>query len=382
MISSNNIGSDTIARFRYQAEVTLPFCVSALQPQSDIKAIVPEYLEDIALDTRTGWRFIQVKSRNPELGLWKATDLLSHNGALRSLYRTYRSTKDDQHSLEIVLEGAVKSKDPIEKLRLGEDFSDLVPLVVDRLGATPEDSINFLKRVTLNESAPSRQLIHACNARLLHESAPSLNLHQLNELHDALLKSIEEAMRGERLGAHWAKIVLHPEQRSSLEKELLEAKTLTAHNLTDTAKLIRSTKLPLLQRFVEPGSSPVSALTQKMTIGGATDQLIEQARNLKANAEHHRLVRASSNLQFDRTQNQDLHERIRTYVVSANAFSASSQRPAIDMWTYLLEVFTKNASNIDRHSLLAHDPMLLMGETCILSNQCEFTWGERNDVSN
>ena len=90
-------GSDTFARFRYQAEATLPYCLSLVSSHSDIQAVIPEHLEDIAIKTDSGWRFLQVKTRNPERGLWGASDLLSKKGgALRSLYRTYLLTKHEK----------------------------------------------------------------------------------------------------------------------------------------------------------------------------------------------------------------------------------------------------------------------------------------------
>ena len=71
----------------------------------------------------------------------------------------------------------------------------------------------------------------------------------------------------------------------------------------------------------------------------------------------------------------DLEERIRTYAVTAAAISRSSADPANGMWGYLLDIFSTHAADIDRHNLVSSDPMLLMGESCILSNECYFDWG-------
>ena len=71
----------------------------------------------------------------------------------------------------------------------------------------------------------------------------------------------------------------------------------------------------------------------------------------------------------------DLHERIRTYADTAAAMHASSPQPAIEMWSYLLDRFGTHAAEIDRHKLVGADPMLLMGESCILSDECVFDWG-------
>ncbi len=372
-------GSDTLARYRYQAEVTLPYCVSALLRENDIVAVVPEHLEDIALETNTGWRFLQVKSRNPERGLWTLADLLANKGALRSLYRTYLLTDGEERSLEIVLEGAVKQRDGIGLLRVGEDRSELVPKVMEKLGMDRTIAEDFLRRVTLNESAPYRTDIHAANARLLHVHAPSLTQPELEALHEKLLERIEMAMRSERTGADWPRNVVHPERRSTTLRERRRAKTLDAETLADIAELLSTTGRPLLRRFVEPGSRPVSPLTQKLVVGGATEDLVDRARNLKANAEHQRLERMSRILADEEALVVDLHERIGTYADTAAALYESSSRPAIEMWSYLLKTFGRDATSIDRNNLVRGDPMLLMGESCILSDECVFDWGQGSD---
>ena len=70
----------------------------------------------------------------------------------------------------------------------------------------------------------------------------------------------------------------------------------------------------------------------------------------------------------------DLHERIRIYADTAAAVHASSPEPAIGMWRYLLDSFGTHAPEIDRNNLVRADPMLLMGESCILSDECVFDW--------
>ena len=374
MTPDRDAGSDTLARFRYQAEVTLPYCVSALLSENDIVAVVAEHREDIALETKTGWRFLQVKSRDPERGLWRAADLFAKGGALRSLYRTYLATVGKDHSLEIVLEGAVKPDDAIMTLR-DRDCSRLVPMVMDKLKATRASAEDFLRRVTLDQNAPHRTAIHATNARLLHQHAPSLTYPEVEALHGALLQEIEKAMRCERIGARWPRSVVHPEKRSRLIEERLRAKTLDAKRLSEIAEALTSAGRPLLQRFVQTGGGPVSALTQKLVLGGATPSLIDLARTLQANARRHRLVRAARNLAVNDALLTDLEERIRTYAVTAAAISRSSADPANGMWGYLLDIFSTHAVDIDRHNLVSSDPMLLMGESCILSNKCVFDWG-------
>ena len=381
-MSDRDWGSDTFARFRYQAEVTLPYCLSALSSQNGILAVIPEHLEDIALETTTGWRFLQIKSRNPERGLWTAPELFSKKGgALRSLYRTYLLTIGEDHSLELVLEGAVKTNDVIGKLRPHQDHSQLVPMVMDKLGASQASAEDFLRRVTLNGSAPHRSVIHATNGRLLHELAPSLTLTELESLHGSFLAEIEKAMRCEPLNPLWLRSVAHPENRSTTTEERLRAKTLDTNRLSRIGEPLSRVGRPLLKRFVETGSGPVSPLMQKLVLGGATLDLIQQARNLQANANYQRFVRASQNLAVNDDLLTDLHARLLTYAHTAAAIHESSPRPAIKMWDHLLDKFDRHAGNIDRNNLVGADPMLLMGESCILSDQCDFSWGGTSSVA-
>ena len=381
MIPDRDWGSDTLARFRYQSEVTLPYCVSALLFENDIVAVIPEHLEDIALETRTGWRFLQVKSRDPERGLWTGADLFARKGgALRSLYRTYLLTKGEDYSLELVLEGAVKTSNVIGALRPDQDRSPLVPMVMEKLNATRASAEEFLQRVTLNEGTPHRTVIHETNARLLHQHAPSLNLPELEALHGSLLEEIENGMRRERLSALWPRNVVHPEKRSGVTEERLRAKRLDAERLPGIAEALRSAGPPLLKRFVETGGRPVSVLAQKLILGGATPALIKRARTLQANARHHRLMRAAQNLTVNDALRIDLEERICTYADTAAAMHVSSSHPANEMWGYLLDMFGRHAAGIDLHNLVHADPLLLMGESCVLSDECVFGWGETYDV--
>jgi hypothetical protein len=144
-------GSDTFARYRYQAEVILPYCLNAALGD-EIIAVIPEHLEDVAIEMHGRWRFIQIKSRDPEVGLWALRQLLvKPGGALRSLYRTHLLTRDHLCSLEIVLEGAPRPRDPIQSLKPDADRNDpaLVAQVQRGLRISASQAREFLARVVL-----------------------------------------------------------------------------------------------------------------------------------------------------------------------------------------------------------------------------------------
>jgi hypothetical protein len=60
-------GADTFSRYVYQVEIAFRFCLDCALG-GDVVSVVPEHLEDIALECRSSWRFLQIKTRNAELG--------------------------------------------------------------------------------------------------------------------------------------------------------------------------------------------------------------------------------------------------------------------------------------------------------------------------
>ena len=91
------------------------------------------------------------------------------------------------------------------------------------------------------------------------------------------------------------------------------------------------------------------------------------------------MVRASQNLVEDQPTLVDLRERLLTYAQTATAVHQSSDRPAVRMWKDLLDRFDRHAPDIDRNNLVRADPMLLLGEVCILADDCAFDWGREID---
>ena len=381
-MANKDWGPDTLARFRYQAEVTLPYCLAVLASEHGILAVLPEHLEDIALKTTSGYRFLQVKTRDPERGLWTASALLvRRSGALRSLYRTYLLTKGEDHSLEIVLEGAIKNNDPLRTLDPGRDRTPLVDLVARELTPDCATAADFVGRLALNESTPPRSSIQDTNTSLLHKLAPNLSRPELEDIHASLLNEIENAMRSTRLGPLWPRSLVHPSRRTSLTEERIRAKTLDANRLSGLTEALSASGRPLLRRFVQSGSRPLTRLVQKLMAGGAPRALIDRARNLEANARHHRAVRMSQRVTDDTATFTDLRERLLVHAQTATALHAGSPAPAATMWNHLLEHFSAHADAIDRNNVFRSDPMLLMGETCILADECAFDWGATSDAS-
>lgn len=371
-----DVGPDVLARFRYQAEITFPFCLSCALG-SEIVAVIPEHLEDIAIELASRWRFIQAKSRDPERPQWKLSDLLQKGGALRSLYRTHQQTQDVNASLEILLEGAPKSDDPIQYLRPGMNHGEpgLVRGIAKHLRITEKEAGQFIQRVTLLSAPAPRPNIRDANIRLLNEQNKELPYAVVSQIYDRAVAEIEGAMRAEPIGSKWPQYVTHPSQTPPKYQQILAAKRMTKDRLSKLVAPIQSPPRYLLRRLIEVSSSPVSVLEQKLRVGGATEEIIERARNLHANAQKRLLdCQAISYLSHDQML-EDLGQRLETHAQTKRALYASVKRPAIEIWNALLDQFTQQPASIDPNNLLNADPMLLLGEVCELAQSCRIDWG-------
>jgi hypothetical protein len=373
-------GGDVLRRFRYQAEIAIAYCISAVLPGSEIEAVIPEFLEDIALLCTGGrYRFLQVKSRNEDLGLWTWAQLVGKKGALRSLMRTHRCAGNTAHSLELVLEGACKRDDPIQQLKDGGDRSALLGPVMAALEIEEAEASTFLALITLNSPPPQRSAIAATNQALISSQAPDLNGTEIARVHSLLVDALEDAMRAERIGALWPRTVVHPARRSSDLNDRIVAKTLSRDKLKTIFNPSVASPRRALTHLVTPGSEPLSALNRKMLEGGAPDDIIYQARVLQANAQQEHLVRAARGRLAGADQIGDLHLRLKVHAEALVARHHGAPAPARLIWADLLDACASHATTVDQYNLLHRDPMLLLGEACDLSNNCTFAWGRSTD---
>ena len=111
-IPSDDTGTDTLKRFRYQAQLALPFCL-ACACKEKVRSVIMEHFEDIVVEYDDYWHFIQVKTRNTDLGQWTLTAALD---GLKSLHRAFTETSDLVAKYSLFIEGAISAKDDLNGL--------------------------------------------------------------------------------------------------------------------------------------------------------------------------------------------------------------------------------------------------------------------------
>ncbi len=378
-LPADDTGTETLRRFRYQALITLPFCLSCALG-NEILAVIPEHMEDIALRYANSWRFLQVKSRNPETGLWTLNRLIGDGGALRSLYRTHQRTLAVQASLEVVLEGAYSPSNPIHHLRPGEDHShpQLVGPVASALEIEEADAISFLARVVLAPRPAYRDEAEALAQQLLHQQAPNLPHDLVSDIYVRLVGRIEDAMRAEPIGPEWPSYVTHPSDAPDEYAQRIAAKTLNRGILRETISPIQAAPRVLLRRIGD-AQVPVSSLERKMIVGGADKQLIADARSLRMNAVEHLERRMASEMFAEDERIEDLRERLLIHANSRYSLHSGAESPANQIWGDLMNHYATHAASIDPDRILDQDSLLLLGKLCDMSDECAFDWGSPDE---
>jgi hypothetical protein len=376
LAAPDDTGSITFARYHYQALVAVPFCIDCAC-RGKVLSVVAEHIEDIAVETGSGWRFIQVKTRDPELGPWRLAYLLQKGGALHSLARSHRILKDTECTLEVHLEGAVAHDDDLRALyddtSLG--FEKCRQRLREGLPMSEEDLDTFLPRLRIHPNLPSRHNIAQANIGYLADIAPSdLGYAQLKTIHDRLVDTISHAMTGPHTREYYPQSIVDPASCPSAIRTHVDAKRLRPETLAPLLHPLTLQPRPLLSRIVDRDSSTPTALEQKLIAGGAPQEIVDDAKSLRANAAIRKIeILAAGTME---SQLDSLDESLRIRANAAVASHANSPQPAANIWNALLDSLTRHAATLDPQRVFGQVPELLLGEICELSDRCLVDWGK------
>src|ERR1039457_2078085 len=168
LLPPDDSGRVTFERYCYQAHIAFPYCLNCALG-GDVVCVVAEHMEDIAVQFNTGWRFLQIKTRDLEKGPRKLSDLTAKGGGLHSLLRSHRILRSLPATLELHVEGAVQRKDLLQKLLTEDGRSDaaLLEKLEKQLKIDGAECGDFVRRILIVQSCPARETIQAQNTRLL-----------------------------------------------------------------------------------------------------------------------------------------------------------------------------------------------------------------------
>lgn len=374
----DDTGRTTYERFRYQAHVAFRFCLEAATC-GDVLAIVCEHFEDVAVERSDGWRLMQIKTRDAELGPWRLGDLLGQSGALRGLYRTHEALNDlngGSHDcrLEARLEGALARGDQAEALTFQGDgaTSDVIDRCAQRLEITAAEAADFLSKVTVIDHEPPREVVAAVMRDLLRRAAPGLSGVQVDAIYQTVFSKIEDAMEGKLLADQFPAMLVQPTTADEAAQKLVEAKRLDRDTLVDLFGELTASKA-LLDQIADPALLTATALERKLRLAGADDAVVEDAKTLRANA----AIREAEILSASYSGQEALlgDVRARLTIVANSVAATAGDPPGPTVWAGVMSRLPAEAQSVDQSRLFDADQMLLLGELCQMSDLCDFGWG-------
>ncbi len=376
----DNTGTDTLIRYKYQAALAFRYCLACVLGE-DVRCVIMEHFEDFIVQYSDRWDFLQVKTRNPDLGAWTVANAA---GGIESLYRTYSALKEigkvNGFRLQLLLEGAIKAGDILKELTTCESdrSKDLVDRVGDILNVSLDEVARFLAFVQVVPVPISRESVHDVNKGMLSLAAPDMKGREIATIYIRVLDDILAAMSADRDRQGIYRFIREPE---SAEVELaaqVRAKRIDHTRLNAYMGRVTSGTSPLLKRFTDDGNDRISILVKKLLVARATESIVKRAIMLRANATSKQIELASSKLYWDfEPKLEDVRERIGTLNDSVVALHLDKDRPAVDAWNDLLNrlMNPEVAQNIDPNGLFDGDPFLLMGLNCDIADQCFTDWG-------
>jgi len=369
-------GTDTLQRFRYQAQIAIPFCIDCALRRNVISVIM-EHFEDIVVECNDHWHFIQVKSRNADLGPWKIGNAW---GGLKSLYRAFKNTQHLEAKYSLFLEGAVASKDQLAELvREGsEPLSEaLIKKGIKYLNIEEEECRAFLKVVQVVPEQPSRAEITSHTIRLLGTVATGMSVGEIGIHQERLTDEIFKAMSADRIGDSLYQYISSTSTVEEKEHIRVQAKRLDSKAISDILGSLTQSNAPLLKPIIEEEeeNSTQSKLELKLIAGGASERIIKTAKSLRANAASRELEILSSGLFGDGEKLEDAQARVEAFAAAIVERYDEEEKPAKRIWLALIEKLEAEKTLVDPNKLYHQDAFLLLGAVCELSDQCLVDWG-------
>ncbi len=377
LVPPDDSGTEALKRYRYQAEVAFNFCLDCALGGETL-SVTCEHIEDIVVETKSSkWRFVQVKTRNLELGAWTLATVLRPGGGFDSLLRTFQFIQGHSSAeLILLLEGAIKSTDDLKYFKVvGTKPSMVVEKVKKALKIKLALAESFCARIRVMGFPVLRETIGLHNQQLLRDQSPHLPDAAIKALYEQMIGKIDAAMRAEIGVQGWELFMktLDPSKLGPTSKnKRLDKANLTFSELTSPPRR-------LLRRLVDlPEDAAISAMERKLLVGGADENLIQMAKQLRANASAVEYELRSSSIWSDDAPWEDLKTRLLARAVGIEGSMANGSNPAAAIWAKLMEVLHAQSDVIDSGGIFSGDSDLLLGAVCNLSDECKCGWGRAN----
>ena len=388
---SDTTGTDTFRRYLWQAKQVVRLWLTCLSASENLRFVVCEQVEDIALVYPTRIRFLQLKTR--DRGSWSANAMCDRG--IDTLARSYISARQvgihEFSSFELWLEG------PISDLESTVDFcanpldaSNAIKAKIIKLGIKRSWLPDFLERLIINPDQPTRAHVDAKAIWEIGAIWTQLSYTEILGIYERLLTAATAAQSASVMPNSIQASLAAAQPYLSLE---LPDKGQPSYDSIDpirnqilTQAMIASLAPPLPGENIDhmlarmSAGTAASLLELKMKSAGASANTIQKTKELRAEMEVQRQLLLSS----QETAEGDLEHLAKRVLILAEATAntinigavanpAAAARPGEAIASDLLSR-PADLAQCDRQSLFDCDGQLLYGYIAHLSDLCHFGW--------
>jgi len=400
--SLDEIGADTLGRYRYQAAYAAYVALDMLKEDSNIDELYHEYHEDILIKLKTGdFVAYQVKTRDISFGSFKFGD----DQIIKSLVRFSEFEKkfpnscikyviasncgfwkDRQNSsnIEYCISGCNRND---EKILNNTVFCRYIKKIMEEADVPRETVIEVLKKVDLLKSPPLSDLSGPLIKKIVDITG------RKNERYDTLILASEElTSKMLKIGskdydlATNTYIIIQNEPEDVRIKEEIKGKRIKQDDLIEIIEdsLSKMSSVLYSKNPISIDSLPkgITKLELKMAKGGLSIDNIDNLKNLKYSSEVlftgwiTKYGREQANLFY-----QDLLIIVRNECLGAHDFTyKDNELYGTEMLLNIRKILRKRHSdeilNKYRDCMYEH----LLGIVGILTEECKIWWSEQFDV--
>jgi hypothetical protein len=233
----------------------------------------------------------------------------------------------------------------------------------------------FLNLTSVQPNQPPREHITTQNVSLLAAGNSNVSWDELKVIEQRVSDEVLRAMGQERLEDLIPSYIRDPEGMSEETRRRVEDKRLTRERLAPLLGSLAGGAFPLLRRVVDPTLLPPTNLERKLLAAGAPQRIVDQAKNLRANAAIRATEVAASGLFGGTEKVDDVHTRIEIRATAVSARHGHVASPGAIVWAELMDTIERGTDVIDPNRIYRRDPFLLVGAACALSDECRIDWG-------
>ncbi len=373
----DDVGAETQARFRFQAEVIARDVIGVLT--GEVRAVICEWQEDaIVLHADGSAELVSVKHREPSEGTWTPNRLVSDG--LKHLHRRWSDT-GKRARCRLSTNGGLNAD--AQRLKnacaaendpsLGAFASSLSP----GIDAAAPQVLEFLRVLRLEDGLPHRSHIDAVTiARMMRPALRRLGLerHDAEAVHTALVDAVEAASRDRTGGSHeFLEFIADPRRLDAAKQRerRLAARTLDREAVR---RAVAESAPDRRVRLVPGTTTPSTVLQQKLVAGGFGETAIANAQRLRASWTVFEAAYVDP-LGPSKDEFEDLATRVGREAMAAEveAMRRASGAPyGLDMYQLLVDRLTAN--EVAPGPIVPNDPGLLEAFVFELTDRCAIWW--------